>query len=153
MVNFTPRLVDKDQAASLEDLVVDEIMHRSFLRFEEDMFVDDVLKLLSNSSEIGGPVLTKDAHLVGFVSEKTCLEMLAVTRFYNCEAPIVSHFMSQELHSVPTETPVYKLMDLFLNNWFHTYPVLKHGKVIGVVNRKMLLKIFEKEGHTTWWGT
>jgi CBS-domain-containing membrane protein len=150
MVNFTPKLVEMPSAAQVVDLVVEDIMHKSFLSFSEEMPIGEVIKRLSKSSEIGGPVLTEDKRLVGFITEKTCLEMMAASRFYNCETPIVSHFMSQELHSIPANTQVYKVVDLFLNNWFHMYPVMEHGRVIGMVTRKMVIRSVQKEKKTTW---
>lgn len=83
----------------------------------------------------GAPVLDGEA-LVGILSEKDCLNLLA--KGYGHERPggNVSDYMKREVATVPPSMDIYYAAGLFLKNVFRRFPVVDDGVLIGQISRR-----------------
>lgn len=99
----------------------------------------DVVKALLRSHVSGLPVVDADRHLLGFVSEQDCIHALLVSN-YHCEGdPIVDDVMFREPLSISPGTAIVDLAQKLGSGKPKVYPVVEHGKLIGIVTRTAVL--------------
>jgi len=84
----------------------------------------------------GAPVVEKDGQLVGIISE---YQLLAVVYDDTMKARRVRELMSSNIVSVEEQTPVRELADLFVVHRIRRVPVVRDGRLVGLVSRRDLL--------------
>jgi len=58
--------------------------------------------------------------------------------------------MSKKVVTVDFKTRIDELANMFMNSNFRRYPVLKNGKMVGIISRRDILKACRKIKKTTW---
>jgi CBS domain-containing protein len=58
--------------------------------------------------------------------------------------------MSKKVVTVDYKTRIDELANMFMNSNFRRYPVLKDGKMVGIISRRDVLKACRKIKKTTW---
>ncbi|KAA1174308.1 CBS domain-containing protein [Marinobacter salinexigens] len=105
-----------------------------------------VVKALLHNHVTGLPVVDEHRHVLGFVSEQDCIHALLVSS-YHCEGdPIVDDVMFREPVTVSAEMAVVDLAQNLGAGKPKVYPVVDHGKLIGVVTRSAILSELARAG-------
>lgn len=105
-----------------------------------------VVKSLLHNHVTGLPVVDDQRHVLGFVSEQDCIHALLVSS-YHCEGdPIVDDVMFREPVSVSPEMAVVDLAQNLGAGKPKVYPVIDHGKLIGIVTRTAILAELARSG-------
>ena len=101
----------------------------------------DAVSFLLDHHITGAPVVDENGGMVGIITEKDCLNILATGA--NAEPPVgtVADFMSTEIVSVPPDMDIYFAAGLFLNNHFRRLPVVQNGRLMGVITRFDILRV------------
>lgn len=89
----------------------------------------------------GAPVCDASGRVVGMLTEKDCLRLLALGHDAEIARGTVSDFMSKDVTSVTPEMNVYFLAGLFLKANFRRVPVLEGGKLVGAITRFDILRV------------
>ena len=58
--------------------------------------------------------------------------------------------MSKKVVTVDYNIKIYELASLFMKSNFRRYPVIKNGKMVGVISRRDVLKACKKIKKTSW---
>jgi len=105
-----------------------------------------VVKVLLQNHVSGLPVVDDHRKVIGFISEQDCIHALLVSS-YHCEGdPLVDDVM---FHEPVTISPEMAMVDLAQNLGAgkpKVYPVVDHGRLVGIVTRTAILAELARSG-------
>ena len=125
---------------------VREVMTRNVLTFREDTPVEEIALTLSARHITGAPVIGAEGHVVGIVSE---------TDVFSKKGKTAKDIMSQHVISVTEETGIDEAARLMIGERIRRVPVIRGGKMVGLLSRSDVLDFFAKTRWTCdicgWW--
>jgi len=92
----------------------------------------------------GAPVIDDMGELVGFLTEKDCLRLQAVSHQYNMTGRRVRDIMSDIKESLHPTMDLLSAAMRFLNCNFATLPVLEGKKLVGSISRQNMMKSIQQ---------
>jgi len=117
---------------------VKEVMTRNVITFKEDTPVDEIAKTLASKHITGAPVVGADGSVVGIVSETDVLSK---------RGQRARDIMSQHVITVSEDTGIDEAARLLIGEKIRRVPVIKRGKMVGLLSRSDVLEFFA----TTRW--
>ena len=105
----------------------------------DDEILEAVGSLLNNHVT-GAPVVDAAGKLVGMLTEKDCMRLLAAGADANVPKGRVEEFMHPDVVTISPDTSVYYAAGLFLNNHFRRLPVVEAGRLVGAITRFDILR-------------
>jgi CBS domain-containing protein len=137
-----------------------DVMVRDVVTVRSDTEVVDAIKLLAEHDVSAVPVLDKDGNLIGMLSEADLIHraeigtekhrpwwLEAVTgattlaeEFAKSHGKKVGEVMTTGVISVSEETPLSEIAALFERKRIKRVPVVKDGKLVGIVSRANLIQ-------------
>lgn len=125
---------------------VKEYMSRDMTVLKPDMPIFEAIDLLIKRKVSGAPVINNDNKLVGFLSEKDCLDVLLEAVYQNHRIGFVSEFMITELKTIKSDACISEVASSFAKDSFHKYPVIdENGFLVGTLSRHRLIKAIFNE--------
>ena len=123
-------------------LKVRDYMTTSLITFRPDQSVQEVVESLIKYKISGGPVVNSRNELVGIISEGDCLKQLSESRYYNMplEHDNVEKRMGTNVETIDGNMDVFDAANKFLNSKRRRFPIVEHGKLIGLISQKDILK-------------
>ncbi|HLC74183.1 MAG TPA: CBS domain-containing protein [Candidatus Nanoarchaeia archaeon] len=113
---------------------VSQIMRKAVIT-DDTVSVKQAAKMMS-SKGIGSLIIVKDNKIIGIVTEKDIVKNLDKIDFK------LSSIMSKRVITIPQDAEVEKAAEIMKNNRIKRIPVMKDGKLVG------LLSITDVIGHT-----
>jgi CBS domain-containing protein len=119
----------------------ENIMTTDVISVKRQTPIYDAIRLMVDRNITGLPVVNADMTLAGIISEKDVLQLL-----YNCEdlkqgqSGTVEHFMTPSVVAFDFEDNLIAVCNCLIKNNFRRVPVLKDGKLVGIITRKDLIK-------------
>jgi CBS domain-containing protein len=107
-----------------------DIMTTPVVAVDLDDTIDRAISLMVKHRISGLPVLDKQGRPVGIVSEFDLLALICEGQTIQAE---VHRYMSAELHAVTEEDSWVDLADIFQSTQVRRLPVLRDGKLVGIV--------------------
>jgi len=121
---------------------VEQIMTTDLYTVTEDEPVDLVASLMDWEKIRHVPVEDSDNRLVGLVSYRSLIHLLAQGEFANRDEPIpVSEVMRRELTTVEPGTTTLEAVRLMKQGGIGSLPVVKDGRLIGIVTERDFMDI------------
>jgi CBS domain-containing protein len=117
---------------------VKEVMTTNVITFREDTPVDEIAQTLTFKRITGGPVLGADGSVVGIVSE---------VDVFSKKGKVARDIMSQHVITVSEDTGIDEAARLLVGEKIRRVPVIKRGKMVGLLSRSDVLDFFA----TTRW--
>jgi CBS domain-containing protein len=111
------------------------------LRPETDIL--DAIGFLLKNRVTGAPVVDKSGRLVGILTEKDCLKLVAVGVDGNLPRGDVATFMTPDPATIPPDMDVYYVAGLFLKRDFRRFLVVEDGKLVGAITRFDILRVIQ----------
>lgn len=125
---------------------VKEVMTRNVITFREDTPLDEIATTLLSKHITGAPVVTGEGHVVGIVSE---------TDVFSKKGKVARDIMSLRVISVTEETGIDEAARLLIGERIRRVPVIRGGKMVGLLSRSDVLDFFAKTRWTCdvcgWW--
>ena len=124
-------------------LTARDIMTRRPVALRSDMSITGAIRVLLRRDISGVPVVDDAGVLVGILSERDCLRVIAVGEYTAADyesVRSVAEFMNQPEYTVPPDAGIYSLADFFLTHHERRLPVIERGKLVGLVCRRDVLK-------------
>ena len=144
-------------------LTAKDIMTRQVITVPPSMPVEELAALLCEKKISGAPVVDEDNSLVGVVTESdlidqtkkfhipTVVSILDSVIFLDKEEKVekeirkmtgrmVKDICTSSPHTVSEETPLDELATIMAEKKQHTLPVLKDGKLVGVVGKSDIIR-------------
>jgi len=112
-------------------------MTAAVISISEDARIDEVFELLLRHHVSGLPVVDDDKNLVGVVSE---LDLLVLLDGQASESSPVSEYLSGNVLTVREDDLLTDVTELFLKHNFRRLPVVRDGKLIGVISRRDMVR-------------
>lgn len=106
--------------------------------------VKEVIEHLFKTNMTGVPVVDENEQVIGFVSEQDCIKGMLNSTFFREEPPPVTQIMHSPVLTVTPETSVVEVAETMMHNKPKNYPVVSHGKLVGIINRKDILQALVK---------
>ena len=117
---------------------VKEVMTRNVITFKEDTSVEEVAQILTSKRITGAPVVGGDGLVVGIVSE---------VDVFTKKGKVARDIMSTHVISVTEDTGIDEAARLLAGERIRRVPVIKRGKMVGLLSRSDVLDFFAK---TRW---
>ena len=110
----------------------------------EDSSMDAIRKLLKEHVT-GAPVVDADNKVLGMLTERDCLKLLAVGDVKAERATgKVEDYMSTDIETIRPEMNIYFVAGMFLNNTCRRFPVTdKQGVLVGAITRYDIVRAIE----------
>lgn len=122
---------------------VSEFMNQDIQALTPDMHILEAVQFLLDRKLTGAAVINDDNEVVGILSEKDCLRLLAEGADYQRPNGVVSDFMTKKVRTVPPTMNIYFVAGMFLNDVVRRFPVVENGKLIGVISRFDILRAIQ----------
>ncbi len=121
-----------------------DIMSRPFVTINQDTEVFKAIDTLLRKQISGACVVDADGKLVGFLSEKDCLRLVAEVAYHdNRTGGPVTNYMSKKVLTVNIDVGLIQISELFTSNPFRKIPVMDGDKLVGVVRRRDVLRAIQ----------
>ncbi len=128
----------------MESLKVKDYMTHHPVTFKPDMSLTAALDRVIESESLGGPVVDDSGALIGFISEHDLLEKLVKVSYVCQDSYIVGDCMSSDVVTVSPTTSIIELAEMMKIAKPKVYPVVDNGKLVGLINRRAVLKAINK---------
>jgi len=143
---------------------VKDLMSKKIIALRPENTYEEAVALLYKNNLTGAIVVDEKNNLVGYVSEKDLFRILYPYYQSFNEHPEdylngekreqkareiryhkVETFMNKSPLTVEPDKPIMNAGALMLANRVHQFPVVKKGKVVGIISREMIYKtVFKK---------
>ena len=119
---------------------VQEFMDTKVPTLSPSMPVLDAIDFLLKNHVTGAPVVGDDGALLGILTEKDCLQLVARSPEPESVSDLVSDLMTTELVTIPPTMDIYYAAGLFLKKSFRRIPVVEEGRLVGAITRFDILR-------------
>lgn len=128
----------------LASLKVKDYMSVNKCTFTPDMDILQAIYKMLESRISGAPVLDVHGNMIGFLSEKDCMQV-ALNAAYQQDgaAGRVSEFMTDNIQTLDVETPIIEVAELFLKGSFKRFPVVTDNRLVGTITRQNILRALQ----------
>lgn len=145
----TLKAKDSDAIHPGDTPVASDIMNRRVETIDPGMELADVVSFLIKHDLSNAPVVKQEGDcrvLVGFVSEKDCLEFLSNELFYGNPSPAqtAETIMSKHPVCVGPDEDLFTLASIMTNHPYRHLPVVDGKQLVGIISRRDLIKTLEQ---------
>src|SRR5438309_5842712 len=119
---------------------VKDVMTTDVISFREDTPVEDIASALSERHITGAPVVTPEGFVVGIVSEIDVFTKKGRTAL---------DIMSPHVISITEDTGIDQAARLLAGERIRRLPVLREGRLVGLISRSDVLGFFAKIGRAS----
>jgi len=131
-------------------MLVGERMTRDLIVIRDNTPLDEAMKIMRDNKIRRLPVLNKKGALVGIVSERDLLyaspspaTSLSIYELHYLLSKItVAEVMTTEVITVTEDTPLEEAARIMADNKIGGLPVVRDGKLVGIITETDLFKIF-----------
>jgi len=131
-------------------MLVHKRMSKQPVTITEDVPIDEAMKLMRDEKVRRLPVLNKKGKLVGIVSERDLLyaspspaTSLSIHELHYLVSKItVGEIMTKDVITVSEYTPLEEAARIMADNKIGGLPVVRDGKLVGIITESDLFKIF-----------
>lgn len=133
---FRPATKTSDPCPDLRRPVARDVMTCGLLTVTPETPLYQAMQMLASHDITGLPVVDDALYLVGILSEKDIIEVLCNPQ----PAPqSIGALMTTDVVSFGEEDSLMDLCDCLATNGFRRVPILRHGRLIGIVSRRDLI--------------
>jgi CBS domain-containing protein len=120
--------------------VARDMMTVRFLRLRPEMDIYEAVDLLLSHRMANAPVVDLEGNLIGFLSEKDCMETLLDGAYSSNPSTSVENCMSRSIKTVTEDVDVLTIAELFLKTAYRRLPVVRGKLLVGLISRRDFMK-------------
>lgn len=128
----------------MTSILVKDYMQANVQAIKMDASVREVVEHLLKWNITGAPVVDASMTVIGFVSEQDCMKEMLNSAFYAENSAQVTNIMRRDVLSVTPDTSILEIAETMLGNKPKNYPVVEHGKLVGLINRRHILEALKQ---------
>ncbi|MBL6954330.1 MAG: CBS domain-containing protein [Alphaproteobacteria bacterium] len=122
---------------------VRDYMSSDLVTVSPEMDIHAAIKVLLAHQLSGVPVLDARGALVGILSKKDCLKVAFSASYHQDWAGTVADCMNHPVDTVDEDANIVEVAELFVKKPYHRYPVIRAGRLVGIVSRHDILRAIE----------
>jgi CBS domain-containing protein len=122
---------------------VKDAMTRRVISIRPEATVEEAIRLLLKHNISGAPVIDESGALKGIITQYQLLEVLYEPTVKNSR---VEECMTREVITIDEDSLLGPATNFFVLHRIRRIPVVKGGKVIGILSRQDLLRYFAETG-------
>lgn len=152
IINFQGKRT-KSQQKEATPILVSDYMSTKIITFTEDQPIEEVIETLIKHKISGGPVVNDANELIGIISEGDCIQQISESRYYNLpisKKNTVGKAMVKKVETINADMNIFDAANQFLKSKRRRFPILKNGKLIGLISQKDVLKAAMQLKGNTW---
>ncbi len=123
--------------------IIAEFMATDLFTLSPETDIRTAVDFLLEHRISGAPVVDEQGVLIGVISEKDCLRLLAKGDDHQRASGTVADFMMREPATIPSDMDVYFAAGVFLTRPYRRFPVVDDGKLVGQVSRRDILRAIQ----------
>lgn len=124
-----------------------DIMSRSIVTMPTDTDIFKAIDLLLSHQISGACVTDETGTLVGFISEKDCLKLIAELAYHeNLSGGPVTNYMTRDVLTIDVDMGLVQIADIFATHPYRKLPVLEANRLVGAVRRRDALRAIQEHG-------
>lgn len=127
----------------LASLKVKDHMNGTKVTFTPEMDVLRAIHLLIEFKISGAPVIDQRGNLIGFLSEKDCMQVALNAAYQGEAAGRVDEYMHNRVETIDYEASIIEVAQKFLQSAYKCLPVIKENRLVGSITRQNILKALE----------
>lgn len=128
----------------MSSILIKDYMQANVQAIKVDASVREVVEHLLKWNITGAPVVDASMAVIGFVSEQDCMKEMLNSAFYSENSTQVTNIMRRDVLSVTPDTSILEIAETMLGNKPKNYPVVEHGKLVGLINRRHILEALKQ---------
>jgi predicted transcriptional regulator len=132
------------EVTNMSSILVKDYMQGNVQAIPADASVREVVEHLLKWNVTGAPVVDSAMRVIGFVSEQDCMKEMLNSAFYAENSASVTNIMRRDVLSVTPDTSILEIAETMLGNKPKNYPVIEHGKLVGLINRRYILQALKQ---------
>ena len=118
---------------------VEKIMTKDVISVTPEMPVYEALDILVKNKISGVPVVDQEMKVVRILSEKDVLKIL-LEKSTNPKA-VVDDYMARNVICFKETDDIMDVCKFFVSNHYRRVPIVRDGKLVGIVSRRNLLTV------------
>ncbi len=122
---------------------VKDTMRTPVISTRPDASIEEAIRLLLDNELSGLPVIDADGKLCGIISE---YQLLEVVYDPDLKSAPVKEFMTKDVLTVDETALLATVANLFIMHRIRRVPVIREGRVVGIVSRRDLLRYIVETG-------
>jgi CBS domain-containing protein len=122
---------------------VEDYMATDLVSFRPDDDIVAAMRVLLTRQVSGAPVIDEAGKLIGILSQKDCFAIVYRSAYHQDLAGQVRQYMSREVEHMEADCSVVDAAEKFLHSSFRRFPVLRDGKVVGLISRYDILRALD----------
>lgn len=130
----------------MDSVSINDLMCTRFATIHPEMPVVEASSKLIKLDMLGSPVTDKAGTLVGWISERECLQAALQVVYHNQRVATVRDLMQTEVLTVSLDDEVLALAQQMLAAKPKIYPVVDSANtVVGVISRRHILTMLDQK--------
>ena len=122
---------------------VKDIMNKKITTFDVNSDVETIAKFMGKA-DIGAVIITKNKVLVGIITERDMVKRV-IAKNLNPKKTKAYEIMTSPVESVSPDANIYYTSDLMRKKGYKRYPVVKDGRVVGMLSQSVLIDYFKEK--------
>jgi tRNA nucleotidyltransferase (CCA-adding enzyme) len=122
---------------------VKDTMNTKVISLRPEATIEEAIRILLTHDVSGAPVIDADGNLCGIISE---YQLLEVVYDPDLKAAPVKDFMTKDVLTVDETALLATVANLFIMHRIRRVPVVRDGRVVGIVSRRDLLRYILETG-------
>lgn len=141
--------MQQEHIDKLKQIPAEFIMDEEFQPINQFMTIGDMAHIMLRRKPSGYPVVDNEGVLVGIVTFTDFFELIdrmaqdpdedLHQKILDAKQRPVSDIMTRDVYSISPATPLNEIIDAVIQRKIHTFPVINHGKLVGIISRHDVL--------------
>lgn len=142
----------KASTKKTKSIHISDYMAKKLITFSPEQSIMEVMEILIRKKISGGPVVDEKKQLIGMISEGDCMKQISDSRYYN--QPIgsakVKEYMITDVETIDANKTIFDAANHFYKSKRKRFPVMEHGKLVGQISRRDVVKAVVESNHQTF---
>jgi CBS domain-containing protein len=121
-----------------------DYMTTELVSFDPDDTIIEAMRVLLKRQLSGAPVIDQAGQMIGILSQKDCLAIVYNAAYHQEPGGQVQQYMSREVEHLEADCSVVEAADRFLHSNFRRFPVLREGRLVGLISRHDILRALDE---------
>ena len=121
-----------------------DYMSTELVSFGPDDTIVEAMRVLLSRQLSGAPVVDQAGQMVGILSQKDCFAIVYNAAYHQEPGGHVQQYMSREVEHLEADCSVVDAADWFLHSNFRRFPVLRAGRLVGLISRHDILRALDE---------